>query len=299
MLIESYSDVRCMVPAFFQSETAFAKQQVRVWIVSFRHDQDVSGIFPYINGALDDAVYYAQPAHIRFLLDGYRCVVYPHTSIAYYFESNADAMEMVARLISFYNTMDNQKETVVPSYDQLRRVPVVDILKILPKTNCRECGYATCMAFAAGIYLGRVSIERCPHLAVPISEKAVYPVFNDDGTVENTISLPINTIDLKNTIQAQQSRIAMLEASLRAGHYRVPDPPESPAQPPSANDYGLTARELEVLKLIADGYTNNEISSVLFVSPHTVKSHMINIFNKMNVSDRTRAAVLATRAQLI
>lgn len=54
-----------------------------------------------------------------------------------------------------------------------------------------------------------------------------------------------------------------------------------------------------MLRLIAQGYTNNEISNVLFISPHTVKSHMINIYNKLNVSDRTQAAVLATRSHLI
>lgn len=299
MLIESYSDLRCIVPHFFQSESALVPQRTEIWIASFQHDQEVSGIFPYINGALDDAVYYAQPEHVRFLLDGYRCVVYPHTSVAYYFESKTDAMGMVERLVAFLNTTDDRKETIVPSYDQLKRIPVFDILKVLPQTNCRQCGYPTCMAFAAGIYKGRVSIERCPHLAGPISEKAVYPVFNEEGAIENTVALPISTSDLKNTIQAQQSRIAMLEAALGAGHFKVQASPKRPVQPSRANDYGLTTREIEVLRLIAEGYTNNEIAGVLFVSPHTVKSHMINIFNKMNVSDRTRAAVLATREQLI
>ncbi len=54
-----------------------------------------------------------------------------------------------------------------------------------------------------------------------------------------------------------------------------------------------------MLKLIAEGYSNNEIAACLFISAHTVKSHTINIFNKLNVNDRTKAAVVAVHRQII
>ena len=63
--------------------------------------------------------------------------------------------------------------------------------------------------------------------------------------------------------------------------------------------FGLTEREIAVLKLVAEGLTNTEISNSLFISPHTVKSHIIHIFNKLGVNDRTQAAVLATRYGII
>jgi DNA-binding NarL/FixJ family response regulator len=58
----------------------------------------------------------------------------------------------------------------------------------------------------------------------------------------------------------------------------------------------LTGRELEVLRLVAQGATNAEI---LEISPHAVKSHVIHIFNKLGVSDRTQAAVWAARNALV
>lgn len=61
----------------------------------------------------------------------------------------------------------------------------------------------------------------------------------------------------------------------------------------------LTSREKDVLRLLTEGYTNTQISDMLGISPHTVKSHVINIFNKLGVSDRTQAAVLAIRYKLI
>ena len=63
--------------------------------------------------------------------------------------------------------------------------------------------------------------------------------------------------------------------------------------------FALTARELEVLRLVAEGCTNPEISRILSISRHTVKSHMVHIFNKLGVNDRTRAAVWAARNQLV
>ena len=61
----------------------------------------------------------------------------------------------------------------------------------------------------------------------------------------------------------------------------------------------LSAREEEVLKLLATGETNRQIARRLYVSEETVKSHVTSIFRKLEVSDRTRAAVLAVRAGLV
>jgi NarL family two-component system response regulator LiaR len=55
----------------------------------------------------------------------------------------------------------------------------------------------------------------------------------------------------------------------------------------------LTKREMEVLKLIANGLSNAEIAEQLVISDHTVKGHVSNIFSKLHLADRTQAAVYA------
>ncbi|NLH97295.1 MAG: response regulator transcription factor [Clostridiaceae bacterium] len=57
----------------------------------------------------------------------------------------------------------------------------------------------------------------------------------------------------------------------------------------------LTAREREVLKLIAEGMINKEIATKLYISEKTVKNHVSSIFRKLNVSDRTQAAIYAIK----
>lgn len=61
----------------------------------------------------------------------------------------------------------------------------------------------------------------------------------------------------------------------------------------------LTRRELEVLKLLAVGMFNKEVAEKLEISERTVKNHVSNIFKKLEVTDRTQAAVFAIRNNLI
>lgn len=63
--------------------------------------------------------------------------------------------------------------------------------------------------------------------------------------------------------------------------------------------HGLTAREVEVLRLVASGRSNSEIAAALFISQHTVARHLQNIFAKLGVSSRTAAAAYAFANQLV
>lgn len=61
----------------------------------------------------------------------------------------------------------------------------------------------------------------------------------------------------------------------------------------------LTQREYEVLKLVVDGKSNNEIAQELTISEHTAKAHVCNIIQKLVVDDRTQAAVKALKEGLV
>ena len=61
----------------------------------------------------------------------------------------------------------------------------------------------------------------------------------------------------------------------------------------------LTKRELQVLKLLAEGMYNREIGEQLFISEKTVKNHVSSIFKKINVTDRTQAAVYAIKNNIV
>lgn len=83
-------------------------------------------------------------------------------------------------------------------------------------------------------------------------------------------------------------------AALMVRAMQKPDP--RPTTSPAAN---LTEREIEVLRLIAGGLTNGEIAGRLFLSDKTVKTHVSNILSKLQLADRTQAAIFAWREGLI
>jgi DNA-binding CsgD family transcriptional regulator len=70
----------------------------------------------------------------------------------------------------------------------------------------------------------------------------------------------------------------------------------SPVEPP--DPFGLTAREREVLALVAEGYTNRRIAESLFISESTAGVHVSNILGKLGVGSRTEAAAVAVRLGL-
>ena len=76
----------------------------------------------------------------------------------------------------------------------------------------------------------------------------------------------------------------------------VPQTPR-PAAPPAP--YGLTGRELAVLRLLAAGRTNAQIGAELYISPRTAGVHVTNILRKLGVSGRVQAAAQAERAGLL
>ena len=64
-------------------------------------------------------------------------------------------------------------------------------------------------------------------------------------------------------------------------------------------DHNLTPRELQIITLLADGKTNKELASELFISEKTVKTHITHIFEKLKVRDRTEAVMCALKRGII
>jgi DNA-binding NarL/FixJ family response regulator len=62
---------------------------------------------------------------------------------------------------------------------------------------------------------------------------------------------------------------------------------------------GLTAREVEVLRLVAQGLTDAQIAEQLIISPRTVNSHLTSIYSKIGVSSRTAAARYAIEHHMV
>jgi DNA-binding CsgD family transcriptional regulator len=95
--------------------------------------------------------------------------------------------------------------------------------------------------------------------------------------------------------------LAQIRALAQRARVPLHAPPAAPEnRPPVAvASYGLTARELDVLRLLAAGRTNAQIGAELYISPKTASVHVTSIFRKLGVSGRAQAAAVAERAGLL
>ena len=92
---------------------------------------------------------------------------------------------------------------------------------------------------------------------------------------------------------AAQGAVTMPTAA-PAGPSSVPHTPKASTSPD-----GLTAREVEVLQLVAQGLTNEEVAERLVISPRTVDTHLTSIYSKIGVSSRSAATRYAMEHHLI
>jgi DNA-binding CsgD family transcriptional regulator len=92
-----------------------------------------------------------------------------------------------------------------------------------------------------------------------------------------------------------QPLLAELRGLVRRARMVVTSQPDAPVVTPGQAEgpFGLTSRELEVLRLLADGMSNKEIAAELFISPKTASVHVSNIYGKLGVESRVAAATTA------
>ncbi|MDQ3549387.1 MAG: LuxR C-terminal-related transcriptional regulator, partial [Chloroflexota bacterium] len=93
----------------------------------------------------------------------------------------------------------------------------------------------------------------------------------------------------------EQARTLPVDAGIREALKSEPVAPQPPA---SSYPDRLTAREVEVLRMIATGGSNSEIAEALFLSPRTVERHIANIYLKIDVHNKVEATAYALRQQL-
>lgn len=292
MLITGYSDLSLTRGGILQDLSSEP-----TWGAYFKLDNDIREIFPFINATVEKVRYQLRPLHVRFLYKKVACTLYPVEAMAAPLRGHDHAIAYIEDLIVFLNDLYARRHELTPSHKLFQSpVSVVDIVKMLPLTNCRKCGYPACMAFAAAIRKGKAVPEDCPDFAEPISVRKIYPVFGPDGAIESTLSIESDHIAMG---PAEDNAVTQ---AATAG-----EPPQADAGPtaPLFDRYGiriqydLSPREIQVLRYLAEGASNPEISEALNISPHTVKSHVIHIFNKINVNDRTQAAVWAVQNKVI
>ncbi len=143
------------------------------------------------------------------------------------------------------------------------------------------------------------------HRQMPACKILMLTTFNDETYVLEALQVgasgyllkDLPARDLAQAIQAVHRGIYQLDPTvadqLKALLSRAQTAREQPGALKATDEADLTERELEVLRLIARGATNREIAEALVISEGTVKNHISNILGRLNLRDRTQAAIYA------
>jgi DNA-binding CsgD family transcriptional regulator len=141
----------------------------------------------------------------------------------------------------------------------------------------------------SGAALLHVSLT--PFLRPQMLASAARPSKASHGGIERKINLDLVAESVENSsVEALSSQ---LTAMLTAAH-RVPSS-TSPRDDAERIETCLSKRQLEVLRLLGEGKTNDEIAKALCRSPNTIKLHVSKILHQLNVKSRTQAALLASK----
>ncbi|PZD74314.1 Transcriptional regulatory protein DegU [Acaryochloris thomasi RCC1774] len=152
------------------------------------------------------------------------------------------------------------------------------------------------MPIMDGVAATRTLHEQAPHLKV-----LILTTFDEDDYVTRAMRQGAKGYLLKDT---PSNELAEAIRAVQKGYTHLGPglfdkvmtaTPAAPPPPPEINE--LTPRELEVLQLIAAGKSNREIADALYISERTVKNHVNSILKRLNLRDRTQAAILATNLQ--
>lgn len=268
----------------------------RCWFAHFRVDGDFSHLFPFIHSTANEVVHYESPEYIQFKLDNILCSLYPpDIVVSRLFYGREHALDFAQRLIEFLNEVEVNKSQIKPNFKKWSRLHVPDILRFLPMTNCGECGFRTCMAFAGAVNRRKANLMMCPYFPEPVDAKVIFFVNDQNSKKIRNIEVDLNLagVLISKTNDAQSTTPTQLALKKRMKR--------SPGLMGNRDGiiFKLSGREAEVLRLITEGFTNKEISQILKISHNTVKSHVVHIFNKLGVNDRTQTAVWAAQNELI
>ena len=136
----------------------------------FAHlDQDVGKAIPYLNANLGGFSFVKDPPSVTFRSQGKLITVHARKIAVNALKSEEEARKIIEWLKHEINEAWEKRDRIQPSYENAPTPKIIEILKLLPKNNCRECGEPTCMVFATHVAEGAKGVEDCPPLG--LSEK--------------------------------------------------------------------------------------------------------------------------------
>lgn len=158
MLIEDY-ELEIFTPPCDPGAERFA--------ATARLATDISEILPYLNASLHGAVYHPGAKALTWKKGGHNVAFHPYEISTSNVEDRQAAVKELESLIALVNRTWERRTEIEPDYETHQRPAPLALYKLLPQTNCKECGEPTCYTFALKLAASQVKLAGCQPLFEP------------------------------------------------------------------------------------------------------------------------------------
>ena len=136
----------------------------RIRLIAY-FDRDISEILPYINAIIKGASYNKGASILTYAKERRLINLYNIKITIAKADDIIDAWRILDEVKALINNTYRNRADIKPSYEEKVKITALQIYGWLPKTNCRACGEATCLAFACRLLLGEQKLSKCTPLS--------------------------------------------------------------------------------------------------------------------------------------
>ena len=132
-----------------------------------RLNVDIGPALPYLNRTLRGARYIAQAPSLMWKKGGRNIAFWSYKIAIGHLGDRTQAGKVAKGLVDLVNRTWERRDEIEPDCEMRRRPAPLEVYNLLPRTNCRKCGEATCFIFASKLVMGHLKLKACPVLEEP------------------------------------------------------------------------------------------------------------------------------------
>jgi ArsR family metal-binding transcriptional regulator len=131
-------------------------------------DVDISGVLPYLNAILPGATYQHATHTLLARKGAYHLTLYARQIAIGNVEDYDQAVAAIDELINLINRTWERRAEITPVFEARPRPALMTVFRLLPRTNCQQCGEPTCYSFAIKLVAADKRLTDCPPLSEPV-----------------------------------------------------------------------------------------------------------------------------------
>jgi ArsR family metal-binding transcriptional regulator len=128
-------------------------------------DQDISGVLPYLNTELGGGDYVSSPPSLTLRIHGKLITLHGSEIFVNALKDETEADKIIEWLKKEINDAWENRDKIEPTFEAAPKPQLLQVLKLLPKSNCGKCGEPTCTVFSLRVVEGIKGAEDCPEIS--------------------------------------------------------------------------------------------------------------------------------------